>query len=35
MIGCGGGTLATMLLSAGVRVTVVDINSLSFSIARK
>src|ERR1700722_18369215 len=35
MIGCGGGTLATMLHSAGVRVTVVDINSLSFDIARK
>jgi spermidine synthase len=34
MIGCGGGTLATMLRMAGVKVTIVDINSHSFQIAR-
>jgi spermidine synthase len=34
MIGCGGGTLATMLHRAGVSVTVVDIDPLSFEIAR-
>jgi spermidine synthase len=34
MIGCGGGTLATMLTRAGVTVTVVDLNRLSFDIAR-
>ena len=34
MIGCGGGTLATMLHKAGVRVTVVDLHRLSFDIAR-
>ena len=34
MIGCGGGTLATMLSRNGVRVTVVDLHRLSFSIAR-
>jgi len=35
MIGCGGGTLATMLHRCGVRVTVVDLHRLSFDIARK
>ncbi len=35
MIGCGGGTLATMLVRAGVRVTVVDLHRFSFAIARK
>jgi cyclopropane fatty-acyl-phospholipid synthase-like methyltransferase len=34
MIGCGGGTLATMLHRSGVTVTVVDIHKLSFDIAR-
>jgi cyclopropane fatty-acyl-phospholipid synthase-like methyltransferase len=34
MIGCGGGTLATMLHRSGVRVTVVDIHKMSFDIAR-
>jgi cyclopropane fatty-acyl-phospholipid synthase-like methyltransferase len=35
MIGCGGGTLATMLHRSGVTVTVVDLHELSFDIARK
>src|ERR1700749_1188292 len=35
MIGCGGGTLATMLHRSGVAVTVVDIHKLSFDIARE
>jgi SAM-dependent methyltransferase len=35
MIGCGGGTLATMLESAGHNVTIVDINPASFLVARK
>ncbi len=34
MIGCGGGTLATMLHRSGVKVTVVDLYKLSFDIAR-
>jgi spermidine synthase len=34
MIGCGGGTLATMLACNGVAVTIVDIHKLSFDIAR-
>jgi spermidine synthase len=33
MIGCGGGTLATMLHRAGIAVTVVDLHKLSFDIA--
>ena len=35
MIGCAGGTLATMLHRIGCNVTVVDINSASFKLARK
>jgi hypothetical protein len=35
MIGCGGGTLATMLTKSNVGVTVVDLHKLSFEIARK
>ena len=35
MIGCGGGTLATMLHGHGVAVTIVDIHKLSFDIARE
>ncbi len=35
MIGCGGGTLATMLYRSGIKVTVVDLHSLSFEIARR
>ncbi len=35
MIGCAGGTLATMLCRAGIRVTLVDIDPLSFQIARR
>jgi spermidine synthase len=34
MIGCGGGTLATMLHRVGVEVTVIDISALSFEVAR-
>ncbi len=34
MIGCGGGTLATMLVRSQVQVTVVDLHKLSFDIAR-
>lgn len=34
MIGCGGGTLATMLHKKGVGVTVVDLHKASFEIAR-
>src|SRR4051812_19497547 len=35
MIGCGGGTLATMLARAGRRVTIVDIDPVAFKLARK
>lgn len=35
MIGCAGGTLATMLHRAGRRVTAVDIDAAAFSIAKK
>lgn len=34
MIGCGGGSLGTMLDRAGARVTIVDINPRAFQIAR-
>src|SRR6185312_17535290 len=34
MIGCGGGTLATMLSRSGIAVTLVDLHKLSFDIAR-
>ena len=34
MIGCGGGTLATMLRRVGVKVTVADIDGRNFEIAR-
>ncbi len=34
MIGCGGGTLATMLDRAGVEVAIVDIDPKSFEVAR-
>ena len=35
MIGCGGGTLATMLARAGSNVTIVDINPDAFTLARR
>ncbi|MDX2224460.1 MAG: methyltransferase domain-containing protein [Rhodospirillaceae bacterium] len=35
MIGCAGGTLATMLARSGVRVTAVDIDPLAFRVARR
>ena len=35
MIGCGGGTLATMLHRAGVKITITDIDSWSFRLARQ
>ena len=35
MIGCGGGTLATMLARSNVDVTVVDLHKFNFDIARK
>jgi spermidine synthase len=35
MIGCGGGTLATMLHRAGVKTVVVDLHKFSFDIAHK
>jgi spermidine synthase len=35
MIGCGGGTLATMLHRGGVKTTVVDLHKFSFDIAHK
>jgi SAM-dependent methyltransferase len=35
MIGCGGGTLATMLHRSGVEATVVDLHRLSFDIAHR
>lgn len=34
MIGCGGGTLATMLHRVGVRVTIVDVDPTAFAIAQ-
>ena len=35
LIGCGGGTLATMLVRAGRKVTIVDVNPASFVIAKQ
>jgi SAM-dependent methyltransferase len=35
MIGCGGGTLATMLWKSGIEVTVVDISPAAIAIARR
>jgi SAM-dependent methyltransferase len=35
ILGCGGGNLATRLTRLGKRTTVVDINPLSFAIARR
>lgn len=35
LLGCGGGTLATLLLRAGKAVTVVDHNPISFQIAQR
>lgn len=35
MIGCGGGTLGTMLTRAGKKLTVVDIDRNAFTIARR
>jgi SAM-dependent methyltransferase len=35
MIGCGGGTLATMLHREGVKVTIVDVDPRAFDIARR
>ncbi|MDE1936498.1 spermidine synthase, partial [Bradyrhizobium sp.] len=35
MLGCGGGNLATRLRRLGKRTTIVDINPLSFVIARR
>ena len=34
LLGCGGGSLATMLHRAGSRVTVVEVNPISFELAR-
>lgn len=34
MIGCGGGTLATLLARSGIQVTVVDTNPSAFLLAR-
>jgi spermidine synthase len=35
LIGCGGGTLATMLAAHGTRVLVIDVNAWSFNLARE
>lgn len=35
MIGCAGGTLATMLAQAGRKVTIVDVNPASFILAKR
>ena len=35
MIGCGGGTLGTMLFRAGLKVTIVDINPAAFALAQR
>lgn len=34
VVGCGGGTLARMLVGAGVRTTIVDVDPASFELAR-
>ncbi|TAK99629.1 MAG: methyltransferase domain-containing protein [Rhodospirillaceae bacterium] len=35
MIGCGGGVLGTMLVRVGMKVTIVDIDKTSFTLARR
>jgi spermidine synthase len=35
LIGCGGGTLATMLNRAKCKVTIIDVNPMSFDLARR
>ena len=35
MIGCGGGTLGTMLARAGRRVSIVEIDPVSFTLAKR
>jgi spermidine synthase len=35
MIGCAGGTLATMLAQAGRKVTIIDVNPASFILAKQ
>jgi len=35
MIGCGGGTLATLLIRSGIEVTVVDTDANTFHLARR
>src|SRR5947199_9660517 len=35
MIGCGGGTLGTMLPRAGRRVSIVEMNSVSITLAKR
>src|SRR5216110_3033428 len=35
MIGCGGGTLGTMLARAGKRVSIVEIDPISFTLAKR
>ena len=35
MIGCGGGTLRTMLTRAGQQVSIVEINPVSFTLAKR
>ena len=35
LIGCGGGTLATMLAKTGAAITMLDIDPLSFDLARR
>ena len=35
ILGCGGGTLGTMLTGLGLRVTMVDFNPKAFDIARE
>jgi len=35
LIGCGGGTLATMLSAHGARVVVIDVNAWSFALAKQ